>query len=392
MYLTGSKEYLDALFKTTALYAVYVNATHPIDDAGNDISGLPIYTGYAPAIPSHYSNAQAVDLYNHLDMALADDTTMTALLLQANDYFEQGQFAPGVATVDLLTKAMAQWQVDLDAQNHNSAIFSGLVQAAIAAGTGAMAYDIIGAGAVADAAANNSFVFNAAADSQAANVASDFVFNAAADSQAANVALNLPAYSGVTPMDFSDSINTAYTVPSYDVATDYVYNAATDSQLANLEYGFTANSGVSIPSYAGLSTASSGVGTGWTVSGIAADLTTAAKTALSLLPVYKMLTGQPMASSSFINPQGATVTPMPNGTLVTRNADGTYTTTPMTVGQVYTFPDGSSVVNNGNGTYTRIAADGTSQTLPLPTTSALGNLSPVMLGVLAVGAFMLLRK
>jgi hypothetical protein len=181
-------------------------------------------------------------------------------------------------------------------------------------------------------------------------------------------------------------------------SNDFVYNAAADSQAANIDLGLQATDygvnygSASIPDFTGQSIASSGSGSGWTVAGVASDLTIAAKTALTLLPVYKMLTGQSMTSTSFINPAGATVTPMPNGTLVTRSTNGQYTTTAMPVGQVYTFPDGSSVVNNGNGTYTTISASGVSQTLPLPTTSALGNLSPTMIGVLALGAFMLLKK
>jgi len=89
----------------------------------------------------------------------------------------------------------------------------------------------------------------------------------------------------------------------------------------------------------------------------------------------------------------STVTANANGTLTTRDATGRVVTVKPAVGVPYALPGGGAIVNNGNNTFTRINPDGTSTTAQYSKIGATGlsSLSPMTLGLLGLGAVLLLR-
>lgn len=135
---TDPQQYVNDLSKATSAYADIVNAGRPVDDNGN-VSGTA-YSGYQPTTVAHYTPEQALALWNKMDPALANDPVMLEQLVRAQGYFKEGQFTPGAATAtaDVLKSAQDQWAVDKAKQDKNSSLFSSLVVAAIALGTGAV--------------------------------------------------------------------------------------------------------------------------------------------------------------------------------------------------------------------------------------------------------------
>ncbi len=123
-----------------------------------------------------------------------------------------------------------------------------------------------------------------------------------------------------------------------------------------------------------------------------AFLTTAASSALKLVNVWNQFGNKAARSATPITlPNGGRSVPNKNGT-ITVTTNGRSVTTPMAVGQPYTFPDGTTVINNGNGTVTTINSNGQSYT---SAAGASGSGSGSNTGLLVMGgiaAFLLLGR
>ena len=95
-------------------------------------------------------------------------------------------------------------------------------------------------------------------------------------------------------------------------------------------------------------------------------------TALTALQVYKAYqsAGSPAPKSGL-----PAQTVRSDGTISTRNPNGTTSVSKPAPGQPYVMADGTLVLNNGDGTYTLIASDGTRTTRAYPTPSSGGALA-----------------
>lgn len=118
-----------------------------------------------------------------------------------------------------------------------------------------------------------------------------------------------------------------------------------------------------------------------------------ATTALSLVGAYVKAGAPPIRAGT------ANATVNANGTVTTRNPNGTVSVTRPAPGTPYVSASGSVVTNNGDGTYTTISPNGTIQTLPYSKTA--GNLTggglmsgnaPLYLGLAAVAVLALSRR
>jgi hypothetical protein len=141
--------------------------------------------------------------------------------------------------------------------------------------------------------------------------------------------------------------------------------------------------------------AATGAAVDTSVANVLDNLTNLAVNALKVYGVWQQYNKQPIAAPGTRQlSNGATVTPVKNGTLVTRGPTGSTSTRPMEPGKPYTFADGSIVINNGNGTYTVISANGQSTTQPYPQGTPTGGLSSMLggsnMGPLLVGGGLLL--
>jgi hypothetical protein len=118
-------------------------------------------------------------------------------------------------------------------------------------------------------------------------------------------------------------------------------------------------------------------------------LTSLATTALSLVGAYVK------AGAPAIRTGTANSTVNANGTVTTRNANGTTTVTKPAVGTPYVTSGGSVITNNGDGTYSVVNANGqiTTKSYTTSNSSGLGGIDPKMLfaGV-AVLAILTMRK
>ena len=127
-----------------------------------------------------------------------------------------------------------------------------------------------------------------------------------------------------------------------------------------------------------------------------AVVTAGTNTALKLINVWNQF-GQkkPRVAATTVLPNGGRSTPNKNGT-ITVVTNGRSVTTPMPVGQPYTFADGTTVVNNGNGTISTINANGQTEMVPIGSQGLGGlggNTGLIVMGALAAGLlFMGTRK
>jgi hypothetical protein len=160
-----------------------------------------------------------------------------------------------------------------------------------------------------------------------------------------------------------------------------MYTIAADGTVTQTS---TDGSVVDITGSAGIPSAA---GTGGDISGFVASLTNYANQALQLKQAWLKVGSPPARQAVPVRlANGALVTYNRNGTMTTRQPNGSVATTLIPVGHPYTFPDGVTVMNNGDGTYSTINPDGTTSTAKLPAVSGAGGAAlavGVGLGLLA---------